>query len=89
MAMVNQKIAELPAVMKCAACGYGVNQRAPDGHTERVFFMGCEIDVFHKDGGRPFVKLEPALAATPRAKKYTVSLYACPQCGTVRMEVDG
>jgi hypothetical protein len=47
------------------------------------------MDVFHKEGGRPFVKLEPALAAMPRAKKYTVSLYACPHCGTVRMEVEG
>jgi rubredoxin len=88
MAMVNQKIAELPAVMKCAACGYGVNQRAPDGHTERVFFMGCEIDVFYKNCGKPFVLLG-SLRIGPGPQNECPKLYACPQCGTVRMEVDG
>ena len=69
--------------MKCAACGYEYEQRYGGGMngTEEIVVKGD--DKFVRIGGH-FTRPESSHGYCSALQE--VQLYACPKCGTVRME---
>lgn len=78
--------------MKCAACGYDPATYTQDDMPEFIEMRGVEIGPFRKivesiwpDGTvGPHVR-NSHLAGYIRYEGTPISLYACPQCKTVRL----
>ena len=68
--------------MKCTACGYEHDNTKPGEYSvETTLGNGGTMKTTYKNGGKPFVEIYGLLTTTRG------TLYACPNCGTVRMEV--
>ena len=66
--------------MKCTACGYDDTEQKPV-KTERICIDGTGQK-------KPFIELHGATTCRDKDLDYplNVTLYACPNCGTVRMD---
>ena len=68
--------------MICIACGYSDIDIGKS-------YDGGPIEPIVKAGEKPFIELHGATTCRDKDLDYplNVTLYACPNCGTVRMEV--
>lgn len=64
--------------MRCRACDYRYKEMEDENF--------CDDYVEVSDGKEPFIKLQNTIMNSNTYDEQTVKLYACPKCGTVRME---
>lgn len=77
--------------MKCFACGYVFDNEKPEEYrTETKLGNGGTMTTTYFQRGRPFIRIGPVMLMDDTyfgAGGYTHKpLYACPNCGTVRMD---
>ena len=77
--------------MKCFACGYEYDSENPEEYIfETTLGNGVKMKTIILQRGKPFIRIGPATLMDDTvygAGGYThIPLYACPNCGTVRMD---
>ena len=80
--------------MKCTACGYYYNDKNPNEYEiETKLGHGGTMKIVYKNknGGKPFIEICGLSGEVRRSGsliiRNTTPLYACPNCGTVRMDI--
>lgn len=73
--------------MKCEACGYDDHGNSHEWVESATTDKGEKIQIVHKTNTSPFRKYYIKAAITTPGFIETEVLFACPNCGTVRMEV--
>ena len=72
--------------MKCAACGYDNEEASSKAKAAEKIFEGRILEEI-KAHVKPFIERYIYMSDSPNGFIFIGRMYACPQCGTVRIEV--
>ena len=78
--------------MKCFVCGYSYNGKNPNEYEiETKTGNGCIMKTVYKNGGKPFIEICGLSGEVRRSGnliiRNVIPIYACPNCGTIRVGV--